>query len=443
MGDNGDRLSRRDYVRGIGAAGALSISGLSGCSALGLGGSSEPDVYTIAATVPKSGRFSDIGDAMERGYQYGATSENASANVAEFIDDEFNLVVRDDESSADTVTSQLEDVAGDNEINMVWGSYGNGPSQAGADFAESEGVPFLGPFWPHEQPHTDNEYNWVFPPTLKSSGIAASTAAHLDEIPDENRPSTVGIWEPNSDWGTEMADRWETALGEAESSYDVALREQFEPGAEEFGDLVSQSMDQEVEVLLSNPSQASGIAAMQALKSADWTPSAIVFPRAADRPGWWSELGSDGEYVMATPGWVPGLTADGNTGLWSNFPSEYDLGENELIPVGSGGAYTVTQMVRGAFQETDPFNAEDVQSNLQEDDYQTAIGEIGFDENGIPIDDENYDAPIGQWYDNTQADVDEGRDQEQLEGAPRRVFPREDSYYGMNLKFPVPAWGDR
>lgn len=435
MGDNGSGLSRRGYLRGIGTVGAAAASGLSGCSALPGAGDEGSSSYTIAVTVPKSGQYSDVGDAMERGYEYGASSENATANVAEFIEEEggeFNLVVRDDESDPDTVSEQLEDIASEYEVNMVWGSYGNELSEAAASFAEDNEVPFIGPFFPHEAPHEENSYEWTYPTSLKSSAIASSTAANLDAIPDEGRPSQVGIWEPSSDWGAEMADRWEAALDEADEDYEVVLREQFDAGSEDFGDLVSQSMEDGVEVVLSNPTQDGGVAAIEAMKAEGFAPSAIVFPRAADRPGWWDQLGTDGEYVQATPGWVPGITTSGNTNLWSSYKEEYDLGDSDMIPTAAGSAFSVAQLVMRAFQQNDPYDGEEVRESLRENEFDTVIGQLEFEDNGLLIDDEGFEAPIGQWYDG-----------DDFEPAPRRVYPRGDSFYGLEFQHPFPSWDER
>ena len=63
--DDSGGVSRRDSVRGIGATGAVSVSGVAGCIGGDVGGG--PDAYTIAALVPESGEFSDVGQDMRQG----------------------------------------------------------------------------------------------------------------------------------------------------------------------------------------------------------------------------------------------------------------------------------------------------------------------------------------------------------------------------------------
>ncbi|MEF8853464.1 MAG: ABC transporter substrate-binding protein [Haloarculaceae archaeon] len=434
MGDNSGGVSRRDYLRGIGAAGAA--TGLAGCgflnSATGGGG---PDVYTMAATVPKSGEYSNLGPQIERGLELG----NTFLKSEYFEDAELNLVLRDDESDPDTAASQLESIQSeqDDDLNLVIGSYGNELSQAAASFAEEQEVLCLTPFFPYAQPHRDSGYEYTFSIGAKSQSIALSTADNLDEFGADERPSTVGILERDDGWGTEMADAWETQLGEADGSYDVALRETHEPGATDFGDLVSQASEAGVEVLLSNPGLESGVAIIEAMKSAGFAPTLTHLEWAANRPAWWSELGSDSEYVLSSPGWVPGTTGPGNATLYEEYGNEYDLADDELVPPATGTAYSLTYFLRFAFQGLDPFDQSEVIENIRDTEIDTLWAQYNFDEttdgtvNGIPRA-RGFAPPIGQWLTS-----------EEFETGQRRVYPRGDSFYGAALQSPMPAWSER
>lgn len=438
MGDDSNGLSRRDFVRGIGTAGAVSVSGVAGCLGIGGGGGigGGPQTYTVAALVPQSGQYSDVGQAMQRGYEFGASSENADATVAEFFDSaEFNLEVVDDESSADTVTSQLESIDDESEINMVWAGYGNGPSQAAAEFAEEQGVLCLAPYFPFEQPQIDGEYEWTYATGPNSRNIAIGTAGMLDDMPEEDRPSSVAIWEPDSDWGAEMADAWEQYLGEADYEYEVATRTTFEAGSEDLSGPVSEAMDAEAEVVLSNASLASATAAVEEMQSAGYAPTLAQLSWGADRPTWWDELGTTGQYVVSTPGWVQGSTRNGTIGFLERFGNThgYSATEGDLIPPAAGSAWAVTQLVRIAFQENDPFNAEDVRDKIDEREFQTCVGQLDYSEGeyGVPAA-AGFGALPGQWWQD-----------EEFGAGQRHAWLDGESYSGIQLQYPMPAWSER
>lgn len=433
-------VSRRDYLRGIGAASVVAAGGLTGCSALGGDPLSDPQEYTIVATVPRSGQYSDVGEAMERGYTHGAEGENARATVMEFVDDEFDFVVRDDESDPERVTDHLEEIHGqeDTEINMIWGSYGVELSRAAASFAEEEEIPCLLPYAPHEAPYGDNGYEWTFGAGPTSSNIAFGTASLLDDMTEETRPSRIAIWEPNSGWGTELADRWEEMLDAADGEYEVVVRETFEPGTEDFGDLISTSMDEDAELLLSNPSQSSAIAAIEAMQSEGWAPGGVQFSWGADRPTWWEALGRDGEYVLSTPGWVQGSTRQGSAALLSRYGQThgYSAEEGDLMPPAAGSAYAVTQVVINAFGEDDDvFDHEDIRDAIAENRARTVVGNIVYDEgsNGVPRA-TAMPGLMAQWFDG-----------EDFEAGQRAAFGTagDVSFSGLNYKYPMPAWDER
>lgn len=438
MGDDSSGFSRRDFVRGIGTAGAVSISGVSGC--LGLGGDGGigggPRTYTIAALVPQSGQYSSVGQAMQRGYEFGASGETADATVAEFLEDaEFNLEVIDDESSADTVTSELESLNGDSEINMVWAGYGNSPSQAAAEFAEEQGILCFAPYFPFEQPKIEGEYEWTFSTGPNSRNVAVGTAGLLDDMPDADRPGTVAIWEPDSDWGTEMADAWEQYLGDAEYTYEVVTRTTFEPGTEDMSGPVSEAMDAEAEVVLSNPPETSAVAAVREMQSAGYAPTLTQLSWGADRPTFWDELGTTGQYIISTPGWVQGGTRRGTVGFLEQYGRTHDLSarDGDLYPPAAGTAWGVTQGLRTAFQDNDPFNAEDVREKLRSQDIQTLVGQLDFSEDtyGVPRG-EGFGALLAQW-----------RQDDQFGAGQRHAVVENPSFSGVEIEYPMPAWSER
>jgi len=434
MGDDSSGVSRRDFVRGIGAAGAVSVSGVAGCLGGGVGGG--PDAYTVAALVPESGGFSDVGEDMRQGYEFGAESENAQATVAEFFDDaEFNLEVVDDESDPETVTSQLESINDENEVNMVWGGYGIEQSMAAAEFAEEQEALCYLPYFPYEAPHSENSYEWTFSVGPNSRNIAIGTAGMLDDMPSADRPSTVAIWEPDSDWGAEMADAWEQYLGEADEEYEVVSRTTFGAGSEDLSGPVSDAMDAEAEVVLSNPSLTSAVAAVEEMKSAGYAPTICQLSWGADRPSWWDELGSDGQYVVSTPGWVQGSTREGTVTFLDTYGQTYDLSaqDGDLIPPAAGTAYAVTQLTRLAFQDNDPFSPDDVREKLREQRIQTMIGQLIYPEgnNGVPRGD-GFGALPAQWWQD-----------DEFGAGQRRAWLSGSSFSGIQLQYPMPAWSER
>ncbi|NIC00840.1 ABC transporter substrate-binding protein [Halobacterium sp. R2-5] len=393
------------------------MSGLSGCTLLdGGGGGSE--TITIAATVPETGQFSSLGEAVKQGYELGVTL------MDEELDQEVELLLSDDESDPEVVRQELQQMTSNNEVDMIWGSFSSLLVTAGSAYAENQGIPFLGAFFAYEGPHRNEGYEWTYSPFPKSRDVARSTSGLLDLIPEGERPSNVGIWEANSGWGEEQSDYWEETLSEA--GYDVVLRETYQLGSEDFSSLISQSDSANVEILLSTPTPPGGITAVNQMQSNNWSPQVLKFVRAADPTAWWSALGETGAYACMCPGWVPGLTGGGNEGLWSAYRNEYGLDDNELIRSPVGGGYNVAQTALQAVEAADSTDPGELQSVLRSETFNTVIGEFGFEDNGLPAEGD-LTAPTGQWW----------------EGNQHTVYPDTDGTGAMDFRYPIPSWSER
>jgi branched-chain amino acid transport system substrate-binding protein len=406
MVDMPPRVSRRSYLKR--GAGVVAVSGLSGCT-LGGGGGSGTETLTIAAAIPETGSYSSLGGDLKRGYELGVE------RMREELDRDVEYILRDDESDAQTLREQLQSVVSNNDVNVVWGSFSSLLVTAGSAFAENEGLPFLGVTFAYEAPHRNDNYEWTFAPFPKSRDIVASTVGMLDLIPEAERPTDVGIWEPNSGWGEEMADYWEEYL--TDEGYEVVLREIFEIGSTDFSTLISQSESADVEALLSCPTPPGGITAVNQIESSAWTPDVLKFVRAADPTQWWSALGETGAYAMMSPGPLP--PGHGGQELRETYRNRYEI-EGEFMPIVVGSAYNLAQVTTQAVSAAGSVTPADVRDSLRTETFDTVLGDFGFEENGIPKAGQ-ITTTTGQWWDGNQM----------------VVYPRGDSDRAMELKHPV------
>lgn len=408
----GDSWSRRTYLRSTSAVAATGITALAGCNS---GGETDQPTMTVVGTVPRSGSFSSLGQDMERGYKLGVK------RMSEQLEYEVDLHLADDESDPEAVQSNLERLSDEHDPDMIWGSFATPLVTAGSAFAEDRNVPFLGVAFAHEEPHHSESYEWTYAPFPKSRDMARSTVNVLEMMRDEDRPERVGIWEPETPWGAEQAGHWEEKL--TAEGYEIAHRERYALGTDDFRPLIQRSRDAGVEVLLSNPTPPGGIAVINQMAELEWSPDVLKFIRAADPDAWWSALGRQGSYALTCPGWVPGLTDNGNPYLWETFDDEYGLEPGELIPVMVGGAFNLTQVALQSIRAAETTDPSAVQSALRSTTFQTVVGEFGFEDNGLPSAGDLV-TPVGQWWD----------------GEQRLAYPRSTGTASIDFKYPLPSW---
>jgi branched-chain amino acid transport system substrate-binding protein len=126
------------------------------------------------------------------------------------------------------------------------------------------------------------------------------------------------------------------------------------------------------------------------------------------------------------PGWVPGLTGNGNEAMTRSYREEYSLGEGELIRAPVGGAFNIAQTAMQAFGAAESTEPSAVQQTLRNTEFETVIGSFTFERNGLPTEGV-LTAPTGQWWNGNQ----------------HTVFPDVQGDAAMDFRYPIPSWSER
>lgn len=410
--------SRRQFIA---AAGAGATAFVGGCLGGGGGGGSD-DTFTIAATASLSGSFSGAGEDVEAAYELGTNIINANGGI---LGRDVELILQDDESEPSSVREALQGIISNNDVDLIWGTFGSLLVAAAASVAEQEELPMLAANFAFMGPHLNNNYDWTFAPFPKSRDMGNGAVKIGNMIPEAERPQRVGIWQTNTGWGEELGRVWPEALEAA--GYDVVLNEVFQIGTQDFSSLISQTKEAEVEYLLGNPTPAGGITAVKQMQSQNYLPKVANWERAATITTWPDAAGPAGLYLNATPGWVPGLVGNGNEAMLEAFRSQDGVDSGAYPSPTVGGTYNVTQATKQAVEAAGSDSPDDIRDALLNNEFNTVIGDFEFDENGMPVEGD-LAPPMGQWKD----------------GQLRLVLPSDvDSEASTDLTYPAPAYGDR
>ncbi len=110
-------------------------------------------------------------------------------------------------------------------------------------------------------------------------------------------------------------------------------------------------------------------------------------------------MGEAGEHVLMSPGWVPGLTGNGNEQMTQTYRESYDIASGELLSVMVGASYNLTQVAEQAVNAAETTDRATVRDAIRSGTYETVSGSFGFDDYGRPTD---FTTPMGQWIDGNQ-----------------------------------------
>jgi branched-chain amino acid transport system substrate-binding protein len=377
-----------------------------------------PEAIELGAVVPLTGAFAGGGAQVERGYQMAVEDINADGGV--FVK-QYNtniplkLNILDDESDPSKTVSNLETFYSGNDVTAYLGGFGSSLHAAAAAIAEKNQVPYLGvafALWGvHQQ-----DYQYLFSPFWKSPDIAKTTFQFLnDTIPEGERPTRVGIFQEQTDWGVEMGTLWREQA--AEQGYEVVLYEEYAPGSSDFTDMILKAQEADVQTLLALPNPPDGITIFKQMAELGYTPDFSFFVRAPDAPTWAESLGPVGDFVTLGPGWHNAVKYPGVAELNAKHQEMVGRPADPMV----GPSYAAMQILADSIERAGTLDRAAIRDAIAATDMDTVIGHVSFNEDGTGV----VGSPILQ-YQNGKVEL---------------VWPKE--FATADLVYPAPSFEER
>lgn len=375
-----------------------------------------PESISIGAVIPLTGRYAGGGAQVQRGYEIAVADINEAGGVyVEEYDTSLplSLTILDDESDPTRTVSNLEELNSQGVVAYL-GGFGSDLHAAAAAVAELNEIPYLGVAFALWDIHQQG-YRYLFSPFPKSPEIAVSTFELLNSIPEESRPTRIGIVQEQTDWGIELGGMW---VEQAEANgYEIVAQEEYAPGTADFTDVILSLQEADAQVVLGLPNPPDGIALMTQMAELDYVPQLTLLIRAPDAPTWMEALGTVGDYALFAPGWH-----------WAmDFPGVDHLNEVHTEMMGRpadpivGPAYASVQILAASIEAAGSLDHNAIRDAIAASDTETVMGQITFNEDGTGV-----VTPAILQYQN---------------GRVQLVWPAE--FATADLAFPAPAYGDR
>jgi branched-chain amino acid transport system substrate-binding protein len=198
-------------------------------------------------------------------------------------------------------------------------------------------------------------------------------------IPEDERPTRVGIVQETTDWGLELGGLWEDEAEKAD--YDVVVHEEYTPGTTDFTDIILKLKDEDVQVLLTQPNPPDGIALINQMAELDYTPAYALVIRAPDAPTWVEATGASGDYVTLAPGWHNAMDFPGVDELNEKHMEELDRPADPIV----GPAYAAVQVLAAAIESAGNLDRDDIRDAIAATDLDTVMGHLTFREDGTGV----------------------------------------------------------
>jgi len=336
-------------------------------------------VIEIGAVAPLTGPFAGGGVQIERGYKLAVADVNARGGV--YVRElnanlPLKLILLDDGSDPRQTVVHMENLYADSEVVAYLGGFGSSLHAAAAPIAEKNQTPYLGVAFALWGIHQQG-YKYLFSPFYKSPDAGRIIYEFLnDTVPEGDRPTRVGIFQEQSDWGVELGPLWRDNA--AAFGYEVVLYETYSPGSKDFTDLILKAKEAEIELLLALPVPPDGVTLYKQMDELGYTPKASFLLRAPDVATWGKALAKEGDYVMFAPGWHHSVQYAGVEELNAKHQEMMGRPCDPMV----GPAYATVQILADAIERAGTLDRSAIRDAIAATDMETVIGPVTFNEDG-------------------------------------------------------------
>jgi len=377
-----------------------------------------PEFIEIGGSIPLTGKFGSLGSQVLAGYQYAVEDINAAGGVyvAEYgTSIPFRITYYDDESDPTKAVVNMETIYSEQNVVAYLGGAASPMHAATIGIAEKNHVPYMAVSFAWWNIH-QRGYEYLFSPFPKSPDQARNIYQALNElIPEGQRPTSVAIFQENTDWGIELGGMLRADA--APFGYTVVYYGEYAPGTTDFSSMILAARDAGAQALFSMPSTPDGIAMMRNLSELGWTPGFTLLVRAPDGITWGETLGTIGDYVAFFPGWHHGEQYPGVDHLNALHEEDYGRPADVLV----GPAYACVQILADAIERAGTLDREAIREALADTDMMTVIGPVTFNPDGTG----NVLNPLIMW----------------INGQQELIWPVDQAT--AEFPFPAPAFDER
>jgi branched-chain amino acid transport system substrate-binding protein len=353
---------------------------LSGCGGDGDGGGdSADDPINIGISLPLTGDFSEPGAGVQRGYEAWAAIVNEQGGL---LGREVELTILDDQSDADRVVSDYEQLIAQDGVDLVFGPFSTRLVVPAGRVAQEYGMLFVEPAGAAPEVFEQGFENLFYAAPAVANDHYNHLADYLLGLPDGERPETAAYAAMDDPFaqGTAYGLKEKLEAGGIETVAD----EVYPPDTTDFGSIAAKIADSDADILVGGSQYQDGVNLIVALQQLDYQPQLAAFSTAPTNPEFAQAVGEQTEGIVSPTGYTQEAP----------FPSNVEFVEKYTAQFGSppeedeANAYTTGQVVAAAVEAVGCAEQGECQQELVDwlrgNEVETVVGPLSWDAQGRP-----------------------------------------------------------
>jgi branched-chain amino acid transport system substrate-binding protein len=337
------------------------------------------DPIQIGVSLPLTGDFSEPGKGIQRGYEAWAKILNDGGGL---LGRQVKLKFLDDQSSADRVVSDYEQLIGKDKVDLVFGPFSTRLVVPAARVAEEYGMLFVEPAGAAKQVFEQGFKNLFYAAPAVATEHYNHLAKYILSLPEGTRPTTAAYASMDDPFAQSTAYGLKAKL-EA-GGIKTLVSEVYPPSTTDFSSIAAKIAASKADIVVGGSQYQDGVNLIVALQQLNYQPKLAAFSTAPTEAEFAKAIGNKAEGILAPTGYTPQQKFPSNVEFVQKYTAQFGgpPGEDEA------NGYTTGQVVAAAVKAVGCAEQGACQKKLvdwvRSHEVETVVGPLKWDEKGRP-----------------------------------------------------------
>jgi branched-chain amino acid transport system substrate-binding protein len=362
------------------ALGTTMIFALAACGGGGEGTENAGgDPITVGISLPLTGDFAEPGKGVQEGYEAWAKAVNDKGGL---LGRRVELKILDDQSNADRVVADYEQLIGSDKVDLVVGPFSTRLVVPSARVAQEYGMLFVEPAGAAAQVFQQGFKNLFYAAPAVADDHYNHLAEYILALPADKRPKTAAYAAMDDPFAQGTAYGLKAKLEKA--GIRTVVNEVYPPNTTDFGSIAAKIKASGAEILVGGSQYQDGVNLIVALQQLAYQPKLAAFSTAPTNPEFAKAVGNKTEGVLSPTGYSQDAPYPSNKEFVEKFKAQFGKAPEE----DQANGYTTGQVVTAAVEAVGCAEQGDCQQKLIDwlhaNKVETVVGPLSWDATGKP-----------------------------------------------------------
>ncbi|XVV09777.1 amino acid ABC transporter substrate-binding protein [Actinoplanes sp. CA-131856] len=355
------------------------------------GGNDSSDPIVVGISLPLTGDFSEPGKGVQEGYEAWAKVVNDKGGL---LGRQVELKILDDQSNADRVVADYEQLIGKDQVDLVVGPFSTRLVVPSARVAEEYDMLFVEPAGAAKEVFEQGFKNLFYAAPAVANDHYNHLAEHILALPPDQRPKTAAYAAMDDPFaqGTAYGLKEKLEAGGVKT----VVNEVYPPNTTDFSGIAAKIATAKADVLVGGSQYQDGVNLIVALQQLGYQPKLAAFSTAPTNPEFAKAIGNKTTGILSPTGYSQDAPYESNKEFVEKFRAQFGKAPEE----DQANGYTTGQVVAAAVTAAGCAEQGECQKKLVDwlhaNKVDTVVGPLSWDQTGKP----QGAHMIQQWVDN-------------------------------------------